>query len=562
MSRQVTCFFVFILCIYSKVMPAQDLASIKNAKPFDWHAGMQVGSYFSQTNRTTPTTSPFGYYIHGNLSMTFKGVSLPFSFSYRNQQFNYTRPTYRLGLSPYYKWARIYIGHNQVQYSPYTLDGMTFNGGGALLTPGKLRVGFMFGVLQNPRAILDSIQGKVHFISPYKRVAQGVKFGYGTEENHIDLILFNAKDKSRLPIVPDSVTIKQAENTTIGLQTKLGFWKNQIQLEVNSGISVFTNNIHGDPLATDDKYEKYLKLGQQLMAINSTTRLSMAADASLSCYFGNFRIGGKFQHIDPGYASMGAYFFRDDNENFTLNSSLALLKGKLQLDGSYGLQQNSVRSQRSLKSIQAIYNGNLTLSPVHWAGLNIQYFNFNMNQQSGLIQINDSLRYGQINANTSVTPYINFSNKIFSHNISLSYSAQQVKDLSFEESLGQNATITSTNLSYSLNNKLKGYNINTSVQYLNTNQASGQNGRYGLYLSGMQRILKNKINTRLQFNYSQNTLDSIPDGNQYGGAAGMNVRIGKSSNFSFQVNYVDRNAVHGRSYNEWRGNTSFNIQLK
>ena len=552
---------ILLACIYLPAL-SQDLAAISKSKPFEWHAGIQVGSYFSQSNRSTPLSSPFGYYINSNISLSVKGFSLPFSFSFRNQQFNYTHPTIRLGLSPYYKWAKLYIGHNQIQYSPYTLDGMTFNGGGFLITPGKFRLGVMAGELQSPRAILDSIQGNLHFINSYKRFAKGVKIGFGTDDSHFDLIFFNAKDKSKLALIPDSVRIKQAENTTVGFQARLGFWNHKIQFEVNSAASAFTNDINSSPLSTDAKTEKYLKAGNKIMSINNSTRLSVAGDASLSLNLGNFRIGGRFQHIDPGYSSMGAYFFRDDNENLTLNSGFILFKGKLQLDGSYGLQQNNVRDQRSLKSSQIIYNGNINITPTNWGGINIQYFNFNMNQQSGLIQINDSLRFGQINSNTNITPYLSFSNKIFSHNISLSYSSQQVKDLSFEESLGQNAVITSTNLSYSLNNKINGYNINSSLQYLNTDQAFSQNSRYGIYLTGSKRLLKNKLNIRLQINYSKNTLEAKPDGNQYGGSSGIIIKMGKHSNFSFQLNYNDRNAALGRSYNEWRGNTSLNIQLK
>ncbi|MBK6479551.1 MAG: hypothetical protein IPF93_15170 [Saprospiraceae bacterium] len=540
----------------------QDLSEIRRLKPFEWRAGISVGSNFSSTTSTRPTTSPFGYYINANASMSIYGVAIPISFSYRNQQFNYSKPYFRLGISPSYKWARIYAGQNSLSFSPYTLAGVTFTGGGISLTPGKFRLTVMAGNLQNPRAILDSIQGRPTFINPYKRSAMGVKLGVGSNSKNIDLILFKGKDYADHQQISDSTPFKPAENLVVGIQSKLSFFKNLIQFQVNSAASAFTNNRNADELEVGAKEQKYYDLAKKLTSVNNSTRLNLAGDASLNFNLNHFRFGGKYQYIDPTYSSLGAFYFQDDNENYTINAGTDFWKGKINIDGSYGLQRNNVRGHRSIQSLQKIYDVSTNWSLTNWFGFNGQYSNYNFNQESGLLVINDSLRYGQVTATSSISPYFTFAGKVFRHNINISYSDQNVKDLSLDPLSGQDAKIGSGNINYSISNKAKAYSINTSLQYLRSMYADVQSTRYGIYLSGQKSLNKNAVRIRGQVNYSKNYLEAEADGNQYGMNTGLTLVINKKYNLGFNINYVNRNAVLGRSYAEWRGNTSLNIQLK
>ncbi|MBK6817450.1 MAG: hypothetical protein IPG82_18835 [Saprospiraceae bacterium] len=238
------------------------------------------------------------------------------------------------------------------------------------------------------------------------------------------------------------------------------------------------------------------------------------------------------------------------------------MERKINIDGSYGLQRNNVRGHRSIQSLQKIYDVSTNWSLTNWFGFNGQYSNYNFNQESGLLVINDSLRYGQVTATSSISPYFTFAGKVFRHNINISYSDQNVKDLSLDPLSGQDAKIGSGNINYSISNKAKAYSINTSLQYLRSMYADVQSTRYGIYLSGQKSLNKNAVRIRGQVNYSKNYLEAEADGNQYGMNTGLTLVINKKYNLGFNINYVNRNAVLGRSYAEWRGNTSLNIQLK
>ena len=541
---------------------SQDIAEIKKQKPLEWRAGLSLGSNFSTTNTNFPTTSPFGYYINANANIAIYGFKIPMSVSFRDQQLNYTKPMYRLGMSPPYKWAKFYIGHSQMLFSNYTLTAMTFKGGGIALSPGKFRFSAMVGSLESPRALLDSINGNHTYIKPYNRLGIGGKIGIGSSRNYIDLIVFNAKDRARFKEVPDSIFAKRAENTVMGIQSSVSLFKRLITLVLNTGASVYTANQNAADIEVGDREQKYYDWGSKIMTINNSTRVNFAGDASLQFNLGNYQIGAKYQYIDPLYSSLGAYYFRDDNENYTIDGGASLWQGKLSFNGSFGLQQNNVRGHRSLTSVQKIYDASINLIPNKFFGLSAQYSNFNFDQVSGIVQINDSLKYGQINSNISISPYISFGNKNIKQTISLNYSLQSILDLSLDEALGQNADVTMASINHTFQHKPNAFSIHTSLQYMTSEYATIQNGRYGMYISGTKRWLTNKLQTRLQINYNKNVLDQVADGNQYGFNTGIQWKLTHKSQLGFSLNYIDRNAVKGKSYQEWRGNTSLNYQLK
>ncbi|WP_339707575.1 hypothetical protein [uncultured Kriegella sp.] len=89
------------------------------------------------------------YYLSGNLNFNIAGLyNIPLSFTYSNQVFDFPNPFKfnRLSLHPSYKWATAHIGDVSMTFSPYTLAGHQFTGGGFDLNPeGKFQVSAMYG---------------------------------------------------------------------------------------------------------------------------------------------------------------------------------------------------------------------------------------------------------------------------------------------------------------------------------------------------------------------------------------------------------------------------------
>lgn len=131
------------------------LKTFKN-KPIQVSGGVSTNHIYYYSDGISPRrNNPYTYYAQGNLNFNiYNKVSLPFSFSYSNAVFDYTYPQNQqsfnqFGLSPKYKWITLHGGYRSMTFSPYTLNGHIFLGGGAELAPSdKVDIALMYGRLQ------------------------------------------------------------------------------------------------------------------------------------------------------------------------------------------------------------------------------------------------------------------------------------------------------------------------------------------------------------------------------------------------------------------------------
>ena len=55
-----------------------------------------------------------------------------------------------------------------------------------------------------------------------------------------------------------------------------------------------------------------------------------------------------FKRIDPGYQSMGAYFFQNDIREFSLANNFKLDSGKLNINTNIGFQTDNLKKQKTM----------------------------------------------------------------------------------------------------------------------------------------------------------------------------------------------------------------------
>ena len=136
-------FLLFLCLTLSKVTYAQNVSTqaVKVSGGLNAYAGLYQASGIDARNQTTP----FG--LSGSVNVSLPGgVSLPFSMVLGNQGASFRQPFNQFGVSPTYKWAMVHAGYRNVQFSPFTLAGHTFLGGGFEINPGKLRLGAVYGL--------------------------------------------------------------------------------------------------------------------------------------------------------------------------------------------------------------------------------------------------------------------------------------------------------------------------------------------------------------------------------------------------------------------------------
>ena len=381
-------------------------------KPFSISGSASVSGVYNQAS-DSPTDEPFLYFFNGNITLGFYDWTMPINYRYTNQgdALDYQIPFKfnRLSLHPKYKWILAHIGDVSMSFSPYTFNGLQFTGGGLELTPEKypLRASFMGGRL----AKATEYDGRPQTIPTYERWGYGTKLSYKKEDLEIGGILFFANDKanSLSAPIPDEKKIYPLSN------------------QVYSGFAKYK------PLHFIEVFGEY---ALSLLGNTQSQKQDFTAyNAGINFIFTKASVGVRYEKVDPDYKTLGAYYFVNDMENITLNSSLNLFKGNVSIATSIGRQHDNLNQQKPKQSNQWVGSANVNAKVTPKLSFSGSYSNFTMftnklinpfdriNNPQLYEHPQDSINYRQVSQNTNANIAYAINEK---QNITLSYSFNDV----------------------------------------------------------------------------------------------------------------------------------------
>lgn len=381
-------------------------------KPFSILGSASVSGVYNEAS-DSPSSEPFLYFFNGNITLGFYDWTMPINYRYTNQgdALDYQIPFKfnRLSLHPKYKWILAHIGDVSMSFSPYTFNGLQFTGGGLELTPEKypLRASFMGGRL----AKATEYDGRPQTIPTYERWGYGTKLSYKKEDLEIGGILFFANDKanSLSAPIPDEKKIYPLSN------------------QVYSGFAKYK------PLHFIEVFGEY---ALSLLGNTQSQKQDFTAyNAGINFIFTKASVGVRYEKVDPDYKTLGAYYFVNDMENITLNSSLNLFKGNVSIATSIGRQHDNLNQQKPKQSNQWVGSANVNAKVTPKLSLSGSYSNFTMftnklinpfdriNNPQLYEHPQDSINYRQVSQNTNANIAYAINEK---QNITLSYSFNDV----------------------------------------------------------------------------------------------------------------------------------------
>lgn len=318
-----------------------------------------------------PRREPFTWYASGTMNVSILDVSLPFTYTYSNQGGKFTQPFNRTAINPSYKWIKSTIGLTTMSFSPYTLNGHLFLGAGLDLTPGKWKISVMAGRL-NKEVPYDVVADNVDQII-YRRFGYGFKYSYENKGYAGSLIVFKARDNtSSIPIVPLNTPIKPQDNLVVSLGGKLNLIK-QLFLEGEYAFSALTQNV-ADLNASEEASK--MSFLNPLIQGNSTTGFFQAYKTSLKYQLKWMQIGFNYEHIDPGYKTLGGYYFNNDLNNYTLSPAFTLFNKKLNISGNTGFQRNNLGGDKAATTSRWVGSVSISAVPVQKMVVSGNYSNF------------------------------------------------------------------------------------------------------------------------------------------------------------------------------------------
>ena len=532
---------------------AQDFTNIKNAKPFSINGNIGLSSVVYNTSGVE-RQSPFTYGVNANVNISAYGVlSLPFSFVWYNQQSsNFNYPSFnRFGMSPKYKWITGHFGHRSMQLSEYTLNGHTFLGAGVEMTPGKLRLAAMYGKF-NEKSDYDPYAAES--FPSFTRRGWAMKVGYGTEKSFVDISLLRIGDDTKDYKPPtDPAAPTPAQNLAAGLTTKLAITP-KLSFSFDGAISAFTKNaMDAVPI---DISGFGVSLLQKMMDINMTSTYYKAFKTSVA-YKITDRIGTalEYRRIDPEYQSLGAYFFNNDLELYTINANAGMLNNKVMLRGSLGKQRDNLGNTKKFTSHRVVGSLAGTVNFNQNWGVDANYGNFSTNQRAGRSAIIDSLKLYQVNHNFSLTPRFTKSTTSLSHFVMLNVSRMMLDDKNKKTAAQTETKTTVLTLNYSIGLIKTRTNLSFGLNHTTLENNMYNVKTYGGTIGLAQALLKDKLSLNWSNSYMLNQM-SGNDGKTFTSYLSANFRPHPKHAFNLGVNYISNTfsvTDNSSSYNETRG---------
>lgn len=559
--RFTVCLFVLLPCLVG----SQDISSFRKGNLFKKSAYLSLSYNGSYQTRDTAEVNSSGYLasFRGNLELFT--IQIPIHLTFRTGRFTagFSNPFVRFGLSPSYRWVKLHLGHRVMQFSNYSLNGITFLGAGVEMTPGLFRFSGMYGTVKTPNYHLDSLAFYSHLIQDYRRSIYGINLGFGKERRHIDLHFLKAKDDyiANTDTLINRTIFAPAENLVLGARGKFAFLQG-FQFEVNADLSTLTNNQLAREDSLQDKRSRDIQIFvDPFMTTNNTTRANLAYDASLKYNHRFFNVGVVFKHIDPNYRSFGMHYIQDDVEDITLRIGLRVWKNKLVLNTVSGWQTSNLNSIRRNTSKKTILSANAMLAPHKNFALQGSFSNFTMDQSPGIAQLNDTFRLVRNTAVIQLSPQIKFGNTRWPHQLGLSYQQSELEDVSPVASAFGTGKVIHYGLNYNVQARLLKASMTLGLITGTEQFEQGEQRRSGANLSFSKNLDAPKLSFRAAGGYYLLKAGEHDDGKTVNFSLNCGFAITPAIAVTTSLAYLDKSSLVTSKFNDLRLSINLNYSL-
>lgn len=399
---------------------------------FKLNGGINSSFIYNYTNDPRNQRDPFTMVLGGNLNLFVGGINVPMSFSYSNAKISAVPPMYfnQFSIHPTYKWATAHLGTSSLTYSPYTLNGHQFDGVGLDLTPGKLKFQIMTGRLL--RGTGDYNENPE--VPPvFKRKASSLSVHYQfSDKLMLGVTAFHAIDISSSAFnIPYEYNIQPKENFIASINGDYTIIENlKLKAEIASNYLTQDLNSSLPPNINKGLFGGFVNL-------NGSSKKQAAQKINLSYLWKTIDMGLEYEKVDLNYQSLGAYQTQNGFENSLIRLGSPIFKGKVNLSGSIGIQNDLTDTVSSQKAKRLISSLNATFTPINKLTINANYSNNNSvtnfrnldqiaNSNNLIPYYLDSLKLVLVNMNLGVNAnYQIASTKTFRQSLTAGYTLQK-----------------------------------------------------------------------------------------------------------------------------------------
>ncbi len=556
--KTISAFFV-VAVLFFQTAAGQDLNNLKGQKPFAVKGNILTSLNYNGAANPYQTYQPFSYLVSINLSPSIYGFSLPLSFTYSRMNKTFTHPFTRFGISPTYKWIRLDLGHRSSNFSKYTISGQKFFGGGVMLTPGKFRLGFMYGKFRRDRGF-RTVTGGAFEHEDYSRRGYAAKIGVGSRKNFVDLVFMKIADDLDNFTTDTTGTFLPESNVAGAAVSKFSFGKH-IKFHAEIAASLFTRNLASDSFDLGEDVKPILRKAAGFSQVNTSSSLAFAKDAGIDLTFKTFSFGLTYKRIDPGYKSIGANYIRNDFENYAFKTGIHLKKAHF--NASVGLLRDNLKNTKAKQTDRIVSRFNLTVTPAKFLRITSTFSNFSTQQSEGRLPLNDTIRLYQVNKNFSVIPQLTLSGKKATHVILLNYTFSNMVDKNILAAVPVPVVSNVAFLQYNFQKTKSTWSVSANINYTQFKTGVSTITNTGPTVGYRQALFGKKANINLSATYLSSKNNSVA-GSVISLRSGFSYRIGKKQSLQFSFNFTKSNypgSSQLSNYTNNRGNIAYTYHL-
>ncbi|MBT1705422.1 hypothetical protein [Chryseosolibacter indicus] len=567
-------YFSFLLCcIECFCIPisifAQNLELVGKEKPVSISGGLSLSQIFYTSQGINSRRDPYSYFASGSINFSLYGWSVPVSFSLSNQNTSFQQPFNQYSIHPTYKSVTGHVGYVNMSYSPYTVNGHIFSGVAVDVAPeGKWKFSGLYG------RFLKAVEPDTSYNAQnpaFKRVGYGFKASYGQEGDVIDVILFHAKDdRYSIRYVPDSLNMLPQENLVVSIGGSKTIFDRFI-VKTEFATSALTRDIRADEV---DK-NHILAKAKLLYTSRLSSSYYNAFKTSLNYQQDGYTIGVAYEHVDPQYKTLGAYYFNNDLENITVNGAASILQGKMNVAVSAGTQRDNLDKNKVSTMRRMVSSINMTYAASQQLNFSSSYSNFQTytNIRSQFLDINqltpydnlDTLNYTQISQNATLTAMYMFGkNKNRKQSLNANLSFQDAADKQGDVSQNSSIQFYNANAAYGLN--LVPPNMMVSIAFNGTvNSGAGINTKtLGPTASVTKSFFDKKLRTTLSSSYNTTFSNRQRISTVMNGRLSANYAVRKKHNLNLSMVVLKRQnqaETASRSFTEFTGTLGYSYSF-